>query len=247
MQKIRSVLIDDEKRAISYLETLFQESCPEIEVIGSAQTVEQAIALVEQKKPDLMFLDIQLNGSTGFDLLESLVEIDFDVIFTTAYSHYTMEAIKASALDYLLKPIDTDELTLAIQKHQKRQKNTIPEISTLLERLRQGTSSKISVSDYHGISFYDLNEIVRFQGDGNYCKIYLENGQELLSTRRMKDYESTVHHHNFLRVHQSHLINLGKVRRFVHGKTGTAVMDDGSEIEVSRRHKAMLLTRLKSL
>lgn len=247
MKKIRSVLIDDEERAISYLETLFAESCPEIEVVGSAQTVDQGIMLVESQKPDLVFLDIQLNGNTGFDLLEVLPEIDFNVIFTTAYSNYTMEAIKASALDYLLKPVDTDELTIAIEKHQRRQKQGIPEISGLIERLRHSTSGKISVSDYHGISFYDLKEIVRFQGDGNYCRIYLENGQELLSTRRIKDYESTVHNHNFLRVHQSHLINLGKVRRFVHGKTGTAIMMDGTEIEVSRRHKAQLLNRLKAL
>lgn len=245
---IRALLIEDEAHAQSYLLSILEEFCPEVRVLGCADSPETGKELIEQLNPDLLFLDIQMNSGTGFDLLKSLNKISFDIIFTTAYNDYSMQAIKVSALDYLLKPIDPDELIEAVAKHRRRKQSVSLEgVSALLNNLQSTSEKKIAVPDAQGITYLNLSEIIRFQGDGNYCRIFLDNGKELLSTKRIKEYENTIQNSTFFRVHQSHLIDLKKVKRYVHGKTGTAIMTDGAEIEVSRRRKTELLERLEEL
>lgn len=245
---IDAIVVEDEERAQSYLLGILEEFCPQIKVLGCADSPETGKELIDELKPDLIFLDIQMNGGTGFDLLKSLERVEFDIIFTTAYNDYSMEAIKVSALDYLLKPIDPDELVAAVAKHRKkRQPINLEGVSALLNNLQSNSAKKIAVPDAQGITYLNLSEIIRFQGDGNYCKIFLDNGKELLSTKRIKEYESVILSSTFFRVHQSHLIDLKKVKRYVHGKTGTAIMSDGAEIEVSRRRKTELLERLEQL
>lgn len=248
MNTVKALIIEDEERAQSYLMGLLHEFCPKVQVLGCADSPETGKELIDVYKPELVFLDIQMNGGTGFDLLKSLDRIDFDVIFTTAFNDYSMEAIKVSALDYLLKPIDSNELIAAIAKHRKKKHPLdIQGVSALLNNLQSSAAKKIAVPDAQGITYINLSEVIRFQGDGNYCKIFLDNGKQLLSTKRIKEYESAIPNATFFRVHQSHLIDLKKVVRFVHGKTGSAIMSNGTEIEVSRRRKSELLERLEKL
>jgi len=245
---IKALVVEDEERAQSYLLGILEEFCPQVQVLGCADSPEAAKELIDALRPELIFLDIQMNGGTGFDLLKSLDRIEFDIIFTTAFNDYSMEAIKVSALDYLLKPIDPEELVTAVAKHRKkRQPINFEGVSALLNNLQSNTTKKIAVPDAQGITYLNLSEITRFQGDGNYCRIFLDSGRQLLSTKRIKEYENVIPSSSFFRVHQSHLIDLTKVRRYVHGKTGTAIMNDGAEIEVSRRRKTELLERLEQL
>lgn len=247
MPPIRSIIVDDEDRARSYLNDLLVEYCPEVQIVGAAHSATSAHLLINDVQPDLVFLDIQLSDHTGFDLLKMFDAPDFDVIFTTAFSHYSLQAIKVSAIDYLIKPIDPEELQAAVIKTTRKKKPHADSIAHLLATLGTSKNKKIVVPDYRGISYLELREIVRFQGDGNYCKIFLDDGNMVLSTRRIKEYEASLDESVFFRIHQSHMINMSKVRRYIHGKGGSVIMSDGSEVEVSRRKKSEFLQRLEDL
>ena len=246
---IKALIIDDEQHCIERLKYLLEENFSEaIHLRGTYQTVEDGITAIKKLRPELVFLDVQIHDKTGFDLLRELNEINFEVIFTTAYEKYAVQAFKFSAIDYLLKPIDVDDLKQAINKLQQKisKEEVTKKFETLFYNLRniQGNTKRITVPTVKGFEFLQVNDIVRCQSDINYTIIFLKDKQKLTVAKTLKEFEELLIDHNFFRVHNSHLINLFYIKSYNKGKGGTVVMADNSEVEVSTRRKDDFLKRL---
>ena len=249
---IETVIIDDEKHCIDHLSGLLSDWCGSlIRVTGTAGSAEEGLQVIYALRPRLVFLDIQLQGETSFALLDRLPAIDFDLIFVTAYEKYAIRAFKFSAIDYLLKPVDPDDLRQAVARlDQKRSKEeTAKKFETLFYNLRNGSGlpKRISVPTMKGLEFLPVQEIIRCESHINYTSIFLTNGQKLTVARTLKEFEELLSEHNFYRVHNSHLINLAWIRSYNKGKGGSVSMADQTEIEVSTRRKEELLKRLSGL
>jgi two-component system LytT family response regulator len=249
---MRAIIIDDEKQAIASLEMELRQIRPKIEMIGVANSVKEGIALLEVKTPDILFLDIRLNDGLGFDILHGIENFGkFRVIFTTAYDQYALEALKLRAFDYLLKPIDLEELQQSISAiNQESKKNfNIPDqqLDQILNLSNAiSTESKIALNTGDGIYLKQLSEIIHIQSNGNYAKFFLEGVKRpMLISRTLKDFEEILAKSGFVRVHYSHLININHLVSF-HTKDGTYVMmTNGDSIPVSTRKKANLLAILQ--
>lgn len=246
---IKAIIIDDEQHCINRLKNLVATYCSNaIELSGSFKTVEEGVDVIKKIKPQLVFLDVEINDKTGFDLLQQLPEIDFEVIFTTAYDKYAVQAFKFSALDYLLKPVDAGDLQQAINKLSQKisQQEISQKFDALFHNLKsiQGTSKKICVPVVNGLVFIQVSDIIRCESEINYTNLLLRNRQKLLVAKTLKEFEEMLTDYNFYRVHNSHLINLAYIKSYNKGKGGSVVMEDGSEIEVSTRRKDEFLKRL---
>lgn len=249
---IKAVIIDDEQHCIDRLTMLLAKNCSDtVELLTGVQTVEEGLAAIKIYKPQLVFLDIEIGNKTGFDLLKQLPEINFEVIFTTAYDKYAVQAFKFSAIDYLLKPIDADELQAAIKRFNDRisQKDIAGKFDALFHNLKniQSTSKKICVPVLSGLVFIQTDDIIRCESSVNYTTLFLKDKQKLLVAKTLKEFEEMLTGYNFYRVHNSHLINLAYIKMYNKGKGGTVTMTDGSEIEVSTRRKDDFLKQLTSL
>lgn len=250
MSMIQAVVVDDEKKGRDLLINVLSKYCPEVEVTGQAENITQAYQEIQEKNPDLVFLDIEMPNGNGFDLLKKFDHVSFEIIFTTAYDHYAIKAIKYSALDYLLKPIDIDDLQEAVDKVIRKRKDPIQtdqSINLLLSALTGKQTKKIAIPDQDGITLVEVKDIVKCQSDGNYTQIFLTDNSKLTSTRTLKEYDQLFEGMTFMRVHNSSLINLEHIRRFVKGEGGYVVMSDGSEVEVSRRRKSDLLSAISNI
>lgn len=245
--EIQAIIIDDEAGNRENLQNLLKRHCTNVSVTGTAASAIEGIDAIEHHRPDLVFLDIEMPNGNGFDLLESLPKIDFEVIFVTAFDHYAIKAIKFCALDYLLKPIDLLELKVAVQKVGEKmanaRKNEKMEVFMQNRRNPQAVK-KIALPTADKVDFVSVNEILRCQAESNYTHIFLTNGQKILVSRTLKEYEELLADFNFLRVHQSHLINVAEVKTYVKRDGGYIVMSDESEVTVSRQKKDTLLERL---
>lgn len=219
-----------------------------IELCGSFQTTEDGYAAIKQLKPQLVFLDVEIGDKTGFDLLKQFPSINFEVIFTTGYDKYAVEAFKFSAIDYLLKPVDEDDLNNAINKLQEKIsiQETAKKFETLFYNLHAGNhaSKKICVPVVNGIEFIAVNEIIRCESLVNYTTIFLKDKQKLTVSKTLKEFEELLTDYNFFRIHKSHLINLDYIKSYHKGTGGSVIMSDGSEVEVSIRRKDDFLKRL---
>lgn len=247
MKKIRTIVVEDEQKSVELLKKLLEKHCPEVEYCGSAGGVSEGINIISETKPDLVLLDIEMHDGTGFDLLERIGEKSFDVIFTTAYIQYSIKAIRFSAMDYILKPIDPDELVEAVRRCAERQRHEVAEdrFNALLTNLNVESSKKrIVIPEGDGMTFVALGDIIRCESDGNYTFFILKGGKRIVATRTLGDYEELLSEDHFIRIHRSHLINLDHVSRYIKGEGGYVVMSDGSEVEVSRRKKADFLDRI---
>ena len=249
---IKALIIDDEQHCIDRLINQLIPSYEKlVEIIGSAQSVEEGIKAITLLKPDLVFLDVQIHEKTGFDLLRALPEINFAIIFTTAYEKFAIQAIKFSAVDYLLKPVDEDELNIALLKlvNDTSKKMTAEKIDTLLHNTQKsnGISKKIIIPTISGFEFLNIADIIRCKSDINYTTIYLRDKQKLLVAKTLKEFEELLSHHSFFRIHNSHLINLAFIKSYNKGKGGSVILTDGTEIEVSSRRKDDFLKRLSGL
>lgn len=236
---LRAVIVDDEESGRTTMSELLKRFCPDVEIVGTADNPFNGIDTIKEVKPDVVFLDVEMPGGTGFTVLEAFGTLDFHVIFVTAYQQYAMKAIKFSALDYLLKPVDVQELQKAIQKIQSQPKPS-PQ-SIISHSASKPHSDSIAVPVEDGLVFLNPVDILRCESDSNYTKCFLANGQKLLVSRTLKEFEELLSTHDFIRVHNSHLINIRFVSKYVRGKGGYAVMKDGSEIEVSPRKKEEFL------
>ncbi len=248
---IKALIIDDEKHCIDRLNHLLLPHKNLVEIIGASGTVQEGEELILLTRPDLVFLDVQMKEKTGFDLLRSLPEINFAVIFTTAFEKFALQAIKFSAIDYLLKPIDADDLNVALikLKNEVSKKMTADKIDILLQNTLHNNASpkKLVVPTVNGFEFLDIANILRCQSDINYTTIYLTDKHKLVVAKTLKEFEEMLSDYSFFRVHNSHLINLAYIKSYNKGKGGSVILNDGTEIEVSVRRKEDFLKRLSRL
>lgn len=241
---IKAILIDDEKHCRETLAIQLARYCPEVVILGTFSSAAEGLQAIAEHKPDVVFLDVEMPRMNGFEMLERLVDIPFDVIFTTGYDEYAIKAIRFSALDYLLKPIDKEELKKAVDKVQKRdQHNLTEQLQVLLGKLdnKPKILQKIALPTLEGFELVLLNDIVHCQSDSNYTHIMVKNTKKILVSRTLKEIEELLEGHTFLRVHHSHVVNLNEVVRYVRGEGGYVIMSDGTSINVSRSRKDALL------
>jgi len=248
---IRTILVDDEQHCRDSLSSTVKNYFPEIDLVAICSSVAEGRKAIEQLKPELIFLDVEIPPSTGFDLLQNLDAISFEIIFTTAFDKYAVRAIKASALDFILKPVGKEELGLAIQrfKEKKSKNDSQRQLETLFENIKQlkDPLKKIMLPSQMGFEFVNVKDIIRLQADSNYTTFYFTDKKKIVVSKTIKEYEELLAGHDFFRVHQSHIINLQYIKNYVKGEGGIVVMQDGSEIDVSRRRKEDFLKALENL
>jgi two-component system LytT family response regulator len=245
---IKAIIIEDEQHCIDRLRGLLASHSNAVELLGAFSSVEEGIAAIKRFHPDVLFLDVELRDRSGFDLLREMGEIAFDVIFTTAFDKYAVQAFRFSAIDYLLKPIDPDDLQQAIEKlkAKKSREELSQKLEVLFHNLKslEGASKKISIPTISGYVFLTVGEIIRCESDVNYTNIFLHDRRKLTVARTLKEFEEMLTEYNFFRVHNSHLINLAHIKEYNKGKGGYVRMMDNSEIEVSSRRKSEFLKRI---
>lgn len=238
---MNAVIIEDEFHSREFLKNVLAELFPEIRLVGMAESVPSGIALIEHTKPELVFLDIEMHSGTGFDLLQAVSRRDFDVIFTTAYDHYALQAIKFSAVDYLLKPIDLDELGVAVKKVKDRRTHQTGNeaLEMLMANLKQPESEKqiITLSTSEGLEFVPLQQIIRLEAAGAYTTFFLKDGKKVMVSKNLKEYEQILPVKHFFRLHNSHIVNINEVRRMLKTDGGYAILNDGSTIMISPKKK----------
>ncbi len=246
---MKTLIIEDEDQSISALKSEIDMHCKELEIVGVAKTVKDGISKIKTLQPELVFLDIQLSDGLGFEVLSAYHERHFKVIFTTAYSQYAIKAIKFSAMDYLLKPIDSEELVEAVNKALKSNKQEeSTKMETFLLNQNETTSRKrIALQTQEGISVFELDSILKCSAESNYTCIYFTNGKKMLFSKTLKDFEDLLCSSGFERIHHSHIINLNHLTSFVNKEGGYVVLSDKSTVPVSQRKKANLMAALSNL
>jgi len=245
-KKIKALIVDDEERACSVLRSLIEKYTPEITDLEVVNNSSDAYYKIKEYQPDLLFLDIQMPFMNGFDLLNKLEDIHFDIIFTTAFNQYAIKAIRFSALDYLLKPIDIMELRSAVNRFLIRKQNLQP-AAPLYRNLVENFSAtshdehSLAINGVHGIQFFKVSEIIRLEGERNYTQFHLTGNRNYLSSKTLKEYEEILAEKGFVRIHKSHLVN----SKFVSSvdSDGKMILKDHSEVEISRRR----LTEVKRI
>jgi len=251
MANIKCVIIDDEKRARMMLKNMIKELDSSIEIIGEAENVQKGIQLAEKNDFDIMFLDIKMPDGTGFNLLEGLKKRDFKVVFTTAFDQFAIKAIKYSALDYLLKPIDSDELKLSLKKISSTTENqgVNDNIDILIDNTNKKSGpDKIVLSTHKGMHIVNVNEIIRCEADDYYTKFYIKNQQRtIMVSKTLKYYNNILEENEFIRVHKSHLVNINFIKTYVKSDGGYILLTNEDKIPVSRRKKELVLRALESL
>jgi len=249
---IRAIIVEDEKKSRETLRGLINRYCSkDVMVVDEAEGVVSGINSIKNFHPDLVFLDIQMPDGSGFKLLESIPHIDFDVIFTTAFDQYAIKAIKYSALDYLLKPIEPDDLLQAIEKVNRRNfRSQIDQnIRVLLDNYRNQFEEprKIVLSTSDKIHVVDVDDIIRCESDNYYTKFFFKDGKTLLISKTLKEHELLLKEHNFIRPHKSHLINIKYIKSFIRADGGYIMLTDSSRIPVSRRKRERILDIISHL
>jgi len=249
MNTIKSLIIDDEINNCQNLQNILARYCPEVDVAGMAHNATEGLELILREQPELVFLDIQMPGGSGFDLLESIKVPDFDVIFVTAYNQYAIKAIRKSAIDYLLKPVNILELREAVSRvvsKKELQNSHNNQVQNYLEnKKRPKSQGKIALPSSERLVFVQVEDIVRCQGENNYTNLFLKDGQSILVSKTIKEYEELLSDDGFLRVHQSHLINSKHVKSFEKRDGGYLKMTDGSTVSISRQRKDFVLSQLR--
>ena len=245
---ITAVLIDDEKAALEVLAWQLREYCPQVLVIGASSNAADGIELLREKKPDLLFLDIEMPVQNGFALLEAFDDPAFDIIFTTAYNQYAIKAFKFCAFDYLLKPIDAEDLKASVTRYAAKQKISIKgQLRELSQQLQQKPPERIAVPSNDGLMMLRPDQILRLESESNYTRIFLEGGKKTLVSKTLKDLEDVLQSYQFFRVHHSHLVNLAHVQAYNRVDGGHVVMTDGSHIPLARTKKAAFIEHFSKL
>lgn len=237
---IKAIIIDDEQHCIDRLEALLKPYSNTITIIGSYLTVDTGVQGIESLSPDVVFLDVQIHEQTGFDVLKAVKQLNFEVIFTTAFEMYAVQAFKFSAIDYLLKPIDADDFRLAIDKLSQKieAKDFSKKVKVLLDNIsKNDVQKKITIPTLDGLEFLEVANIIRCEADINYTIIHTKDGRKIMVAKTLKSFEALLSDCNFFRVHNSHLINLNHLVKYTKGKGGYVTLIDHSTIEVSVRRK----------
>jgi two-component system LytT family response regulator len=248
MGKVKAVIVDDEFNNCMNLKELLSKYCPDVDIVAIAHNAADGALEITRTKPSLVFLDIQMQGGSGFDMLEQLKPVSFEVIFVTAFEQYAIRAIRFCAIDYLLKPVDILDLQAAVSKAAEKILQRGPNIpmANLLENRKHETHDlKIALPTSERILFVVITEIVRCLGDNNYTTVFLKNGESVLVSKTLKEYEELLSDKGFLRVHQSHLINLDYIRSYEKHDGGYLKMTDNASVPISRQRKPQVLQQLR--
>lgn len=247
---MKAILIDDEPDGIITLQRMLQRHCPQVQVVATCNNAVLAKAKIEALKPDIVFLDIQMPGKTGLDLLKEIAHKDFEVIFVTAYNEYMLQALQFSAADYLLKPVDEDRLVEAVRRAEVRLQEGQKEdrsaaLSHNLGKAGHPAEMRLCLPTFKGFVVLKLEEIVYCEAERSYTVFHLADGKSITVSKPLLDYDALLKDTSFLRVHKTFLINLLHVKEYLRGEGGTVIMSNGAEIEVSRRKKDEFMQRVR--
>ena len=238
---IRTVVIEDEEHSRKMLLAMLQEHCQQINVVAEANSVKTGLSAIAQQMPQLVFLDIELQSETSFEILEKLPEINFELVFTTAFDHYALKAIKFCAIDYLLKPIDLNELRIAVAKAEKRLNREYlnKNLEVLLNNLKSCTQNnhKIALSTLEGLLFVNVSDIIYCESNGPYTKFIFKQGDKIVTSKHLKEYEDLLRAYDFFRIHKSYVVNLQEIKKYIRGEGGHLIMSNGVALNVSKQRK----------
>lgn len=244
---ITATIVDDEADCCESLAILLQRYCPEVKILDICYSAAAAFQSVKEQPPQILFLDIEMPFMNGFELLEKLGEINFQIVFTTSYDQYAIRAIRFSALEYLLKPIDREELQNSVQKAIKRNSFPLPQqFEILLGKLKHPAIpiNKIAIPTLEGFQLVLAESIIKCESESNYTFLFLKDKRKLIASRNLKEIEELLEDYSFIRVHNSYLVNINEVEKYVKGEGGYLVMSDGSLVNVSRSRKELLMKKL---
>ncbi len=246
---IKVIIVDDEVHCLDTMAILLNDYCPGVQVMDQCISARQALGSIERFKPALVFLDIEMPVMNGFEMLEEFEEIPFSVVFTTSYNQYAIKAIRFSALDFLLKPIDPKELVAAVHKIEiQKYKPTAGQFDILREQIlqKENSFSRIAMPTAEGFELVPANQVIRCEADDNYTHLFLKDKIKIVACRTLKEIEEQLQDFTaFIRVHNSYMVNLNEVTKYVRGEGGYLIMSDGSTVSVSRSRKDLLLKKLQ--
>ncbi|HUM47040.1 MAG TPA: LytTR family DNA-binding domain-containing protein [Chitinophagales bacterium] len=244
---IHAIVVDDELKGRQFLKQLVEKFVPQVKMVGEAASAKEALELINATQPDLVFLDIEMPGQSGIEMLRQMQQIDFSVVFVTAFNRYAVEAFRLGAIDYLLKPVSPSDLQQAVERVESN-RNIQSQNRVRLNEFSKSYGqpfTKITIPSLQGFEFIDFSDIIYLQSDSNYTRVKLKDGKLIMATRLLGDFEEMLAPHNFFRIHKSYVINLAHMRKYTKGDGGTVMMTDGSEMDVSRRIKESFLQRIR--
>jgi len=245
MEQIRAVLVDDEKSSLIILQKLLEKHLPEVKVEATAQSVAEAVEVIDKVKPDLVFLDISMPDGEGFEVLEKVNYRDFGVIFVTAYDQYAIKAFEFAAIHYILKPIKVEELIEAVRRYQEQKKQPLDEkIQVLIQSLTKEKPTKLVLPTSSGVYVIDLDDIVRCESSNNYTTFFLTNGKKIVVSKSIQIYERLLKDSHFCRIHNKHIVNLKYIKKYVRGRGGYVILSNGEQVDVSEGRKKQFLQKL---
>lgn len=251
---ITAILIDDDINLRNGMKALLERTAPEIQIIGEADSVETGVVLMKKTQPQVVFLDIHLGDGSGFDILEEVsksIKINSQIVFITAHEQYAIKAFRFSALDFLLKPVDPEELEKVIEKVKSivHKNDSVAHIDLLLENIRKKVDNfkRIALSNADGVHLFEISDIIRCESLDNYTKFYIKNNKPILISKTLKEYEELLAEHGFERIHQSHLINLNYLKSYIKKDGGYVVMADETHLPISHRKKERLQEILRTI
>jgi two-component system, LytTR family, response regulator len=247
---VRAIIVDDEPRGLNTLKKLLQDYCPEIRIIAECTDADEAKEKIELMAPQLVFLDISLPGKNSFDLLAELDEINFEIIFVTAYNEYALQALHYSAVDYLMKPIDEDLLIEAVKRAEKRIalnniNNNVPALLHNVQKVQSPREMKLCIHSLKGFQVVDLKDVLFCEAAASYTNFYFTDKHFVCTAKTILEYEELLEDAGFVRVHKSFLVNLLHVKEYVKGEGGSVILSNGKEIEVARRKKDIFIGKMK--
>jgi two-component system, LytTR family, response regulator len=248
--KLATLIVDDEQDAVNFISSIIREYCPRLEIIGTASSAREGVKIILERQPELVFLDVEMPHGSGFDLLAQFPEKTFDVVFITAFNHYAIKAIKFSAVDYILKPININEFIEAVDKviHKRlsgSSRNT--NYFELLENLKSEMPSKLAIPTSDGMEYLKTNDIIRIEADRSYSRFFLKDKRKVLVSKNLNNYQELLSDRHFFRPHNSHLINLDHVKKYIRHEGGIIEMDDDSQVPISRTRRDLFLAQMSKL
>lgn len=248
MKNIKAVIIDDEIMSVKILEELLRELSTDVQVLGTATTIEDGISLIEKQKPELVFLDIRLKNGYGFDILEQLSFTDFQVVFITAYENYAVKAFEFSALHYLLKPMNSEDLQGAIERYQTYKESNLPPKTThqVLKNALQHKYNKLGLPMVDAIQYVDIEDIHYCEANAGYTVFVLKNKEKIMVSKPLLTYENLLSESGFFRIHDKYLVSLKEVKRYIRGRGGQVELSSGEQLDVSLRKKNAFLQTLEA-
>lgn len=244
---LTAIIIDDELKGRIALRQKLKDYCTEVQIIGEAESAAEGISLIQLHKPDIVFLDIEMPRMDGFKMLQQLPEKNFHLIFTTAYDQYAIKAIKFAAFDYLLKPIDIEELKMAVSRINKLHfSDTEKKLEVLNQNMAdKNTFNKIAISTQNSLLLFELNDIVYLEANRNYTTLYFKEHPKLIASKTLKDFEDLLPSAIFFRIHHSYIININYIEKYIKGEGGQVGLQDGTLLDVSRRKKEEFLKLIR--